>query len=128
MVLCRSVATSSPYTRLLLRKIYRETKTGTVRLGDALADFGDGRVNSTASGNQIIAASGGGKTVTFAAPSPDFSQVDLAETASRLLDLYDVVSPSIGTAVEDNAAVFAAMMARLNAVRTIQTRFSCYQP
>ncbi len=127
-MLCRNVATSTPYTRLLLRKIFRETQASTAPLGDALAAFGDGRVNATASGNQIIAASGGGKTVTFAAPSPDFSQVDLAETASRLLDLYDVVSPSIGTAVENNADVFAAMMARLNSVRTISTRFSCYQP
>lgn len=86
--------------------------------------FGDARIDETSSGRQIVSTSGGGKSVTFGTPSSDFSQLDLAETASRLLDLYDTVSAT-ETTDED---IYNAMMLRLRAVRTVTTRFSSYLP
>lgn len=88
-------------------------------LVDTLSAFGFGRISATSSGNQIVSTSAGGKSVTFAAPSADFSQVDLAETASRILDLYDSVAANGG----DDATIYEGMMNRLRAVRNVSTTF-----
>jgi len=115
------VGTSIAYQRLLLRRLYRSALEAGLTLSEQLNQFADARIDATSSGGEIVATSANGHSVTFAPPGGNFSQVELAETAGRLLDLYDRVAAAVTTG---DAAVYSAMLSLLRKASHHTYRFT----
>ena len=81
-----AATTSSSYKRGLVRSLEISARNAGITLQDALNALLTAKFDATA-GGLVVKASANGHSYEFQATG--FTQVDLAETVSELLDLYD---------------------------------------
>ncbi len=115
------MAVSTAFTRGLLRRIY-STVTDGVTLLDRLTSLSNAAIQSVESGRVLQSTSGNGRSVEFQVNAQEgVTPTEMAETYSRLLDLYDQAVAASNTT---DATRYGFMMGQLKAIRSFRNDFS----
>jgi hypothetical protein len=123
------VAVSTDYKRLFLRGLYRSALRAPCTLVAMLNGLVDGSYKSTNGGRTIISTAASGRKVDFETPPAGrgITQLDVAETVSQLMDLYEESHDALvsaGVTSPTDSQIYDEMLDRLIARRSVRSDFS----